>query len=48
MRSVQVLGCPITPMTVLKGTTLFSGASRVLVEAMRIARRATAHRRDRP
>ena len=35
---VQVLTCPIMPMTVLKGTKLFSGASRVLVEAMRIAR----------
>src|SRR5665647_2437732 len=34
---IQVLGVPITPMTVLKGTKLFSGASRVLVEAMRIA-----------
>ena len=35
---IQVLGVPITPMTVLKGTKLFSGASRVLVEAMWIAR----------
>ena len=34
---IQVLGVPITPMTVLKGTKLFSGASRVLVEAMRLA-----------
>lgn len=35
--AIQVLGVPITPMTVLKGTKLFSGASRVLVEAMRLA-----------
>ena len=34
---IQVLGVPITPMTVLNGTKLFSGATRVLVEAMRIA-----------
>jgi putative NADH-flavin reductase len=34
---IQALGVPITPMTVLKGTKLFSDASRVLVEAMRIA-----------
>jgi uncharacterized protein YbjT (DUF2867 family) len=34
---IQVLGVPITPETVLKGTKLLSGASRVLVEAMRIA-----------
>jgi nucleoside-diphosphate-sugar epimerase len=34
---IQVLGVPITPTTVLKGTKLFSSASRVLVEAMRIA-----------
>ena len=34
---IQVLGVPITPMTVLKGTKLFSEASRVLVEAMWIA-----------
>lgn len=34
---IQVLGVPITPMTVLKGTKLFSDASGVLVEAMRIA-----------
>jgi len=35
--AIQVLGVPITPTTVLKGTKLFSGASRVLVEAMRLA-----------
>jgi uncharacterized protein YbjT (DUF2867 family) len=35
--AIQVLGVPITPMTVLNGTKLFSGASRVLVEAMRLA-----------
>lgn len=35
--AIQVLGVPITPMTVLKGTTLFSDASRVLVEAMQHA-----------
>ncbi len=34
---IQVLGVPITPTNVLKGTKLFSSASRVLVEAMRIA-----------
>lgn len=32
---VQTLGVPITPETVLKGTTLFSEATRVLVEGMR-------------
>jgi uncharacterized protein YbjT (DUF2867 family) len=32
---IQVLGVPITPTTVLQGTTLFSQASRVLVEGMR-------------
>ncbi len=32
---VQVLGVPVTLETVLKGTTLFSGATRVLVEGMR-------------
>jgi len=31
---IQVLGVPITPTTVLKGTTLFSEATRVLVDAM--------------
>ena len=35
--AIQVLGVPIMPMTVLKGTKLFSDASRVLVEAMRLA-----------
>jgi len=33
---IQVLGVPITPTTVLQGTTLFSEASRVLVGSMRI------------
>jgi putative NADH-flavin reductase len=32
---VQVLGVAVTLETVLKGTTLFSGATRVLVEGMR-------------
>jgi len=35
---IQVLGVPITPATILKGTTLFSDATRVLVDAMRSAR----------
>jgi uncharacterized protein YbjT (DUF2867 family) len=35
---IQVLGVPITPRTVLQGTTLFSDATRVLVAAMRSAR----------
>jgi uncharacterized protein YbjT (DUF2867 family) len=34
---VLTLGVPITPATVLKGTTLFSEATRVLVGAMREA-----------
>jgi uncharacterized protein YbjT (DUF2867 family) len=35
---IQSLGVPITPATVLSGTTLFSDASRVLVDAMQSAR----------
>jgi putative NADH-flavin reductase len=34
---IQTLGVPITPKTVLKGTKLFSSASRVLVKQMRAA-----------
>jgi len=34
---IQTLGVPITPGTVLRGTDLFSGASRVLVKRMRAA-----------
>ena len=35
---IQALGVPLTPATVLGGTTLFSDASRVLVDAMQSAR----------
>jgi nucleoside-diphosphate-sugar epimerase len=34
---IEVLGVPITPRTVLEGTTVFSEATRVLVDAMRNA-----------
>jgi hypothetical protein len=31
---IQTLGVPITPKTVLRGTKLFSGASRLLVKGI--------------
>src|SRR5262249_1211640 len=35
---IQALGGPLTPRTVVHGTTLFSDASRVLIDAMQNAR----------